>query len=44
MNELIVRDSSLANKHQFGESDEPATIHSSDWHDNTTSAAPLAHP
>ncbi len=33
MNELIVRDASLARKYQLG-SDEPATVHSGNWHDS----------
>jgi hypothetical protein len=32
MNELIVRDSSLAKKYQTGEFDEPTDVRSSNWH------------
>ncbi len=43
MNELIVRDASFSEKHQFGESDEPAAIHSGNWHD-ASGGSPMAHP
>ena len=40
MNELIVRDASFAEKHQFGESDEPAPIKSGNWRDATGVSSP----
>jgi hypothetical protein len=40
MNELIVRDSSLAKVHQFGESDEPAAVKVDNWQGPTSSVAP----
>jgi hypothetical protein len=42
MNELIVRDASFAEKHQFGENDEPAD-HSGNWHAAPGAGAP-GHP
>jgi hypothetical protein len=36
MNELIVRDSSLAKKYQTGEFDEPADVRSGDWRQGAT--------
>jgi hypothetical protein len=43
MNELIVRDASLAENHQFGEKEEPADVRSGNWHD-TSGGASLPHP
>jgi len=42
MNELIIRDSSLAKKYQFNPNDEPAPIPSSNWHDPAISG--VGHP
>ena len=40
MNELIVRDTSLAKKHEFGEAEEPASVRLGDYHSNVSSGAP----
>ena len=42
MNELIVRDASLAKKYQFNASDEPAPVRSSNWQDPAISG--VGHP
>jgi hypothetical protein len=40
MNELIVRDASFAQKHQFDENNEPAPIKASDWHEPRGASPP----